>query len=204
MIVGYQRVSTLEQNTARQQAQLEEYGCERIYTDKMSGVIENRPELKNCLGFLREGDVLVVSELSRLARSTRQLNNIISDLDEKGIKFVSLKESIETKTASGRLLFNVLASIAEFERDIIKERQREGIKIAKEQHKFKGRQRKYDDMEHVLDVLKQVESKSITVTKAAEILKVTRATVYNLKKHFNSLGLLEIDECSSEQNETDQ
>ena len=142
MIVFYERVSTVEQNEARQSKLAEEYGAERIFCDKASGKNTNRPELNAMLEFIREGDTLVVESISRLARSTRDLLGIVSMLESKHVTFISQKESIDTKTPQGRFMLTVFAAMAELERENILQRQAEGIAIAKQQGKYKGRKPK--------------------------------------------------------------
>lgn len=139
MKVGYIRVSTAEQNEARQVASMQEHGVEKLFIDKMSGKDMERPQLQEMLSFVREGDVVIVSEYSRLARSTHDLLAIVEQLAEKRVQFVSLKENIDTSTPAGRLMLTFFAGVAQFEREIMLERQREGIAVAKEQGKYKGR-----------------------------------------------------------------
>lgn len=132
-IVGYARVSTGGQSLRVQIDKLKEFGCDKIYREKKSGVTSNRPELRKCLDdFIREGDVLVITKLDRLARSTLDLHKIITDLNQKGIGFKVLDQPIDTTTKEGKLMFSILASIAEFETELRKERQMEGIAKAKE------------------------------------------------------------------------
>jgi len=130
-VIGYARVSTVGQSLAVQNEKLEVYGCEKIYKEKVSGTTANRTELKACLDFLREGDKLIVTKLDRLARSTFHLTQIAEDLSKRGIELVVIDQHIDTSTPTGKLLFNMLASIAEFETEIRKERQLEGIEKAK-------------------------------------------------------------------------
>lgn len=136
MNVAYVRVSTREQNTDRQMVEMERYNIEKFFVEKQSGKNMNRAQLNEMLGFVREGDTVYVSEFSRLARSTKDLLDIIDALTAKGVKVVSLKESLDTSTATGTLMLTVIAAIATFERQIMLERQRDGIAIAKEKGKF--------------------------------------------------------------------
>lgn len=138
-LIGYARVSTDEQNEARQLAAFEERKTDRIFLDKCSGKDANRPQLKKMLEYVREGDTVVVSEYSRLARSTSDLLSIVEQLTEKGVQLVSIKEHLDTSTPQGKLMLTMFAGLAEFERAVILERQREGIAIAKAQGKYKGR-----------------------------------------------------------------
>lgn len=139
-IIGYARVSTQEQNEGRQLAAFEEYGVDRVYIDKMSGKDTQRPELRKMLDYVREGDTLIVNEYSRLARSTQDLLSLVKQLTDKGVQVISLKENLDTSTPQGKLMLTVFAALAEFERELTLQRQREGIALAKEQGKYKGRQ----------------------------------------------------------------
>ena len=142
MKVAYVRVSTAEQNEDRQVKALEKNKIDKWFIDKISGKNTNRPKLKEMLDFVREGDVIYVHDLSRMARSTMDLLKISKLLQEKGVHLVSNKESVDTTTPAGRLMFTMVGAIAEFERDVILERQREGIALAKEKGKYKGRKAK--------------------------------------------------------------
>lgn len=136
--IGYIRVSSKDQNPARQEELLKD--CEIIYSEKVSGKNTDRPELKKLLDFVRKGDVVVVESYSRLSRSLRDLVNLVDQLENKGVRFISLKENIDTSTPQGRLQRNMFASFAEFNRELILENQREGIAIKKAQGGYKGRQ----------------------------------------------------------------
>lgn len=139
MLLGYVRVSTIEQNEARQIEALKARSVERIYIDKQSGKDTNRPKLKEMLEFAREGDTVITESISRIARNTRDLLNIIDELNNKGVSFVSLKENIDTNTPTGKFMLTVFAALAELERESILTRQREGIEIAKENGVYKGK-----------------------------------------------------------------
>lgn len=140
--IGYVRVSSTDQNEARQLKALENFGkpMHRIFIDKCSGKTSDRPELRKMLDYVRDGDVLVVAEYARLARSSADMLKIVHDLQEKGVEIVSLRENFDTTTPQGRFMLTVFAGLAELERETILERQREGIAIAKAQGKYKGRQ----------------------------------------------------------------
>lgn len=131
-IVGYDRVSSVGQSLDVQLSKLSEYSCNKVYQEKRSGKTADRPELKSCLDYVRDGDVLVITKLDRLARSTFHLTQLADQLTNKGVELVVIDQNIDTSTPVGKLLFNVLASIAEFETEIRKERQIEGIFKAKE------------------------------------------------------------------------
>lgn len=139
MKVGYVRVSTVEQNPARQLELMKSLGVEKIYSEKMSGKNTDRPQFKEMLSFLREGDTLYVESFSRLSRSTRDLLNTVSTLTERGVNLVSDKEKVDTTTPQGRFMLTVFAGLSELERENTLERQREGITIAKAEGKYKGR-----------------------------------------------------------------
>lgn len=139
MVVGYIRVSTEEQNTARQEEILNERGVDKIYMEKVSAKDTNRPQLQEMLKFLREGDTLVVESFSRLARNTRDLLNIVDELTKNKVKFVSLKETIDTDSPAGKFMLTMFGAISELERSYLKQRQMEGIRIAQKLGKFKGK-----------------------------------------------------------------
>lgn len=194
MIIGYARVSTEEQNLDRQIIRLKEFGCERTFTEKVSGASrENRSELETLMKKLRFGDVLVVTELSRLARSLQDLLNILKDLKELEVDFVSIKENIDTRENNiySKFMLQIMGAIAEFERDLIKERQKEGIEIAKKKGKFQGRPRKYHDKaknprdiliyEKVISMLDNNES----VMDIHRKTQLSRNTIYEIKKTRN-------------------
>ena len=142
MKVGYVRVSTAEQNEDRQVEALKKHNIEKWFVEKVSGKDANRPQLQEMLEYVRDGDIVYVHDLSRLARSTFDLLEISKVLQKKGVHLVSNKESVDTTTPAGRLMFTMIGAIAEFERDVILERQREGIALAKAQGKYKGRKTK--------------------------------------------------------------
>ena len=139
MKIGYIRVSTLEQNTIRQEVMMKELGVEELYIDKASGKNTDRPQLKKMMEYVRRGDIVIVESISRFARNTRDLLSLIEQLQEKGVEFVSRKEAIDTTTPTGTFMLSVFGAVAELEREYILQRQREGIEIAKQQGKYKGR-----------------------------------------------------------------
>lgn len=138
MKVGYARVSTQDQKLELQISELEKYGCEKIFKEKKSAVKE-RPELDKLLAHLRQGDTVVVWKLDRLGRSLKHLVDLLSHFKELGVDFVSLNDSIDTTTIQGRLIFNIFASFAEFERELISERTKAGLKAARERGRIGGR-----------------------------------------------------------------
>src|SRR3982751_3308478 len=145
MLIGYARVSTDEQNLNLQRDALEKANCEQIFTDQVSGTKARRPGLEQALSHLRTGDTLVVWRLDRLGRSLRHLIDTITELQEKNIGFKSLTEAIDTTTSGGRLIFNIFASLAEFEREIIRERTQAGLQAARSRGKLGGRPKALTD-----------------------------------------------------------
>lgn len=139
MKIGYIRVSTEEQNTARQEVLLRELGVDEVFIDKASGKNVDRPELTRMMEYVRRGDIVIVESISRFARNTRDLLDLVERLTEKHVEFVSRKESIDTTTPTGKFMLTGFAAIAELEREYILQRQCEGIAIAKEQGKYAGR-----------------------------------------------------------------
>lgn len=139
MKIGYVRTSTAEQNTARQEVLMEALGVDEVYIDRMSGKSAQRPELQKMLGYVRRGDVVIVESISRFARNTRDLLELIEQLTAKGVGFVSQKEAIDTATPTGKFMLTVFGAVAELEREYILQRQREGIEIAKARGVYKGR-----------------------------------------------------------------
>ena len=148
--IAYIRVSTVDQNTARQEEMFKDLNIDKYYIEKVSGKnIKDRPELIKMMDYVREGDVVIVESISRFGRSLKDLLSLIEQLDNKGVQFRSLKEGdINTTSPTGKLVFSIFASLAEFERETIKQRQAEGIAIAKANGVYKGRARiKYNEEE---------------------------------------------------------
>ncbi len=139
MKIGYVRVSTEEQNTARQEIMLRELGVDELFVDRASGKNADRPELNRMMNFVRRGDTVIVESISRFARNTRDLLDLVERLTEKQVEFVSRKEAIDTTTPTGKFMLTVFVAIAELEREYILQRQREGIAIAKAEGKYTGR-----------------------------------------------------------------
>lgn len=178
MKVGYVRVSTEEQNTARQEIIMEQLGVEKVFIDKMSGKNTDRPQLNAMLDFVREGDVVVVESISRFARSTRDLLNLVNGLNDKQVDFISQKESIDTKTPQGKFMLTVFAAMAELERDQILQRQKEGIAAAKAAGKYKGRKPIEVDKDFLKTVHTQWYKNEITTAHAVKLLGLSRNTFY--------------------------
>lgn len=179
MIIGYVRVSTIEQNEERQLKTLEKYNVEKIFSEKVSAKDTNRPQLKLMLEFAREGDTIVVSDFSRLARSTKDLLSITEQLKEKKVNLISTKENIDTSTANGKLMLTVIAAINEFERENMLERQREGIAIAKAKGKYKGR-KKIDYPANWEEVYSKWKTRELKGIEAMQQLGLKRSTFYKL------------------------
>ena len=139
MKIGYVRASTTDQNTARQEVLMESLGVDQVYIDRMSGKNTDRPELRRMMTFVREGDTVIVESISRFARNTRDLLDLVEWLTAKGVEFVSKKEAIDTTTPSGKFMLTIFEAVAELEREYILQRQREGIAIARERRIYKGR-----------------------------------------------------------------
>ena len=176
MRVGYCRVSTAEQNTARQEVLLESLAVDRVFLDKCSGKNTDRPALKEMLAFVREGDIVVVESISRLARNTKDLLSLIDKFTEQGVGFISQKESIDTSSPTGKFILTVFGAIAELERDYMLQRQAEGIAIAKANGVYKGR--KPIDCPDFDKVYEQVQSGVITATRGWELLAISKSSWY--------------------------
>ncbi len=187
MNVGYVRVSTEEQNTARQEVLMEELGAERLYIEKISGKsTQDRAQLAQMLEFVRVGDCVVVESISRLARNTRDLLDIVARLKEKGVAFRSVKESIDTNTPAGEFMLTIFAAISQLERQYLLDRQREGIAIAKAAGKYKGRKRiELDDFEFRAIYARWKEG-DITGVRAQELLKISKGTFYRRVREFEA------------------
>lgn len=182
MNVAYIRVSTIEQNEARQLEAMKDKNIEKYFTEKISAKDTNRPKLNEMLEFVREGDTIYIHDFSRLARSTEDLLNIVNRLNEKGVNLVSNKENLDTSTPTGKLLLTMIGAIAQFERENLLERQREGIKIAKEQGKFKGGQPKAIDKELFQELKEKYNRREINKVEFAKKLGVSRPTLDKLLK----------------------
>lgn len=174
MIVGYARTSTTLQDIDLQIAALQKAGAEQLIKEQVSAAtIEKRPELLAALKYLRQGDTLLVTRLDRLARSVRDLQNIVHDLDKRGVAFRCVEQSIDTSTAGGKAFFDMLCVFAEFERNLIKERQRAGIEKAKLQGKYKGRPKKL-----TIEAIRELQAKGMGVSAIARELGFERTSIY--------------------------
>ena len=176
MKIGYIRVSTQEQNTIRQEVMMEQLGVEELYIDKASGKNTDRPELKKMMAYVRRGDTVIVESISRFARNTRDLLDLIERLSAKGVEFVSKKEAIDTTTPTGKFMLTVFGAMAELEREYILQRQRQGIALAKEQGKYRGR-RPLDPPE-LKKVVRQWRAGELTARQAMRKLDLSSSTFY--------------------------
>ena len=180
MKIGYIRVSTQEQNTIRQEVLMKSLGVDEIYIDRMSGKNANRPELQKMMEYVRKGDTVIVESISRFARNTRDLLELVEKLTAKGVEFVSRKEAIDTTTPTGKFMLTVFGAVAELEREYILQRQREGIAIAKEQGKYKGR--KPIEAPELEQTIAKWKSGAITAAEAMRTLHMTKTTFYRRAK----------------------
>lgn len=194
--VAYIRVSTSEQNPARQREMILSYGIpeERIYCEKLSGKNMERPELKRMLGALRVNDTVVVASLDRLGRNTRDLLNLIEEFNKKQVRFVSLKENIDTSTPTGKFFLTIMAAIAEMEYTTIRERQMAGIELAKQEGRMNGRPRVKEDSFETH--YQQYKRGQITITQAAKLSNISRATFYRRMKEYEDKKMLNREDVS--------
>ncbi|MAL99951.1 MAG: DNA invertase [Alteromonadaceae bacterium] len=187
MIVSYARVSTQDQNPELQVDALEKSGAEQVFQEKFTGTLKERPELSRCLRMLRQGDVLVVWKLDRLARSLKNLVEIVQDLHDRGIGFKSLTESIDTTSSGGRLVFHIFGALAEFEHDLIRERTMAGLQSARARGRNGGRKPAMS----VSDVKKaaaMLSDPTMTKAEVAEHFSVSRTTLNaSLRRNGHSL-----------------
>ena len=180
MKVGYARVSSVGQNLESQLVALKEYGCEKIFQEKVSGTsTKGREQLTQCLEFVRESDEFVVTRIDRCSRSVLDLQLIVKQLDEKGVSLAATEQSINTKTPEGKCFLNMLSVFSEFETNIRKERQMDGIKVNK--HKFKGKQTKID-----VKQIKALKDEGLGATAIAKDMGIDRTSVYRLLKRIEA------------------
>jgi DNA invertase Pin-like site-specific DNA recombinase len=180
MLIGYARVSTQDQTLALQRDALSKAGCECVFTDTASGALAERSGLEEALEFARPGDTLVVWKLDRLGRSLRHLIDIIGRMQDRGIGFKSLTESIDTTTGGGKLVFHVFAALAEFERDIIRERTHAGLTAARARGRKGGRPKAVAlaDAKKVAVAQSLYDDKSLSIAEICRTLRVSRSTLY--------------------------
>ena len=178
MKVGYARVSSVGQNLESQIRILEEYGCEKIFQEKKSGrSMKNRDQLQDMLSFVREGDEIIITRTDRIARSVLDLQLLVKQLSEKGVSLTATEQPISTKDATSKCFLDMLSVFAEFEANIRYERQMDGIKIAKEKGKFKGKQSVVD-----MDRFKLLLDEGCGATSIAKQMNIGRSSVYRLMK----------------------
>lgn len=183
MRIGYARVSTPDQNLDMQISALEAAGCDRVYSEKESGKTTDRPELEKLLAFLRPGDELVVWKLDRLGRTVKQLMELLAEFDARGVKFVSLTESVDTSTPMGKFLVTVLAAMAQMEADVIRERTMEGLAEARRKgHRSGPKPRKADDAERAM----AAHEGGMTVREACELVGISKDTYYRYKPQIEA------------------
>lgn len=187
MIIGYARVSTQDQNSELQLDALKQAGCREIFTEKMTGTLRARPELTSCLRTLRSGDTLVVWRMDRLARSLKDLVEIIDDLHQREIGFRSLTESIDTTSASGKLIFHIFGALAEFEHSLILERTKAGLAAARARGRKGGRRPSMSSLD-VKKAAAMLSDPLMTKAEIADHFKVSRTTLNaSLKREGYSL-----------------
>ena len=184
MLVGYTRISTITQNKDRQIEALTLARCEKIYLDKVSGKDTNRPKLQEILGFIREGDTVLVTEFSRFSRSTKDLFNLVEKLQAKKVDFRSLKENVDTTTSSDKLVLTIFAALSKFEGSIIRECAAEGIAIAKAKGKKYGRREIQVDDDKLISLYNQWKDGEILQKKIMNDCKMSRTTLH---KHITRL-----------------
>lgn len=183
MIIGYARVSKEEQNLDRQVDELNQAGCNKIVTEKLSGVVCDRPVLQTVLEVLEAGDVIVVSELTRLGRSTKDLFDIVDRIGKSGASIKSLKEPwLDTTTPTGQLMFTLIAGVAQFERDIISQRTKDGLRSAKARGRLGGRP--CIDKDKIKEALALYKSNQFTLSEIKKMTGISHTTIYRYLK-FN-------------------
>jgi len=184
MTIGYARVSTIDQNLDRQLDSLGENGVERIFTEKATGRKSDRPELMKMMEHLRDGDVVIISELTRLSRSTKDLFAIVEQIQECGANIKSLKETwLDTTTPHGKLMFTIFAGLSQFEADLTAQRTREGLAAARARGRVGGRPKIASDKSSM--ALKMYDSKDFSVAEICKSCRIGKTTLYRLLKNRN-------------------
>ena len=177
MKIGYIRCSSINQNTIRQEVLMEELGVDEVFIDKISGKNTDRPQLKKMLSFVRKGDTVIVSEISRFARNTKDLLELIEILTNKDVEFISKKEAIDTSTPTGKFMLTIFGAVSELEREYILSRQSEGIAIAKLQGKYKGRKPK-ELPANYNTIIDKWKCGKLTAASAMKKLGISKSTFY--------------------------
>lgn len=180
--IGYIRVSTVEQNIARQEVIMKKLDVEKIFIDKISGKNKERPMLKEMMDFVRSGDIVVVESISRFARNTRDLLELVDQLVAKEVQFVSMKERIDTSTPSGKFMLTVFGAVAQLEHDYILQRQKEGIAIAKANGKYQGRKKIQND--RFDEIYEKWKNNEMTAVQAMKLLNYSKTTFYRRVKEM--------------------
>lgn len=190
--IAYVRVSSLEQKTDRQCESLKKYNIDKWFIEKISGKNTNRPQLQAMLDYVREGDTVYIHDFSRLARSTKDLLELVELLNSKGVHLVSNKENLDSRTPTGKLMLTMIAAINEFERTNLLERQREGIAIAKEKGVYKGRKPVEVKDETFIEAFNRYQSRQINKSEMAKELNISRPTLDKMIKEYQSKGLITV------------
>ena len=180
MIYGYARVSTADQNLDRQTDALKKYGIDKLFCEKMSGTKKNRPELDLMLQMVQPGDTIVIESLSRLGRSVKNLAELVENFNKNNIHLISLKETIDTTSPTGKLLFTILSSLAQFERDCLAERTREGLSAARARGRLGGRPK--SDEKALQKAIALYKSKAYSVTEVTDLTGISKSTLYRALK----------------------
>ncbi len=183
MKVGYVRVSTIDQNPARQEALLNEMGVEKIFMDKSSGKDIDRTNFKKMMAYIRDGDELIIESFSRISRDLKDLLRIVEALEKKGVQLISAKESIDTRTPQGKLMLNIFGALSQFERETILERQREGIALAKAAGKYKGR-KPIEVGDTFFHITKMWQNGQMSLTEALKTTGLSKTTYFRKCKKY--------------------
>ena len=187
MKIGYARISTYDQNLSLQMDALEKADCEKIFHDQISGAKTKRPGLDEALTYLREGDVLVVWRLDRLGRSLKHLIELVNFLEEQGIGFQSLQESIDTTTSGGKLIFHIFGALAEFERNLIRERTHAGLVAARARGRTGGRPKSLDVKKTAL-LYRLYDEKKHSIQEICDLVGVSKTTLYSYLRERKAEG----------------
>jgi DNA invertase Pin-like site-specific DNA recombinase len=188
MLIGYARVSTIDQNLALQLDALNKAGCEKIFKDKASGGKVDRPGLQEALEYAREGDTVLVWRLDRLGRSLKNLIETVTQLNERGVGFRSLQEAIDTTTSGGKLVFQIFGALAEFERNLIRERTQAGLEAARARGRKGGRPKKLNKTQIEL-AYKLNDEKKHTIKEICQILGISKPTFYSYLEQRETTGI---------------
>lgn len=188
MLIGYARVSTEDQNLNRQTDQLKEYGCKRIFEEKISGIkTTNRIQLEKMIEQIREGDTIVVTDLTRLSRSTKELFRLIDVIEKKGANIKSIKENwVDTTTPQGKFMFTIFAGISQFERDLISQRTKEGLSAARARGRKGGRPKTYSKAKIEL-AIKMYDSKEYSISEITDATGISKTSLYRFIKNKSSI-----------------